>query len=302
MGAMEIEIEDCPLAGGREACLVRVGGSVDSATVGELDDALAGLLEGEQRLAIIDLSGTSYVNSRGMSILIKYNDALKAGGGSFILAAVPKPIESTFDAMGLLRTFSVEPDVESAVASLGGPPEPEAVASGPFPLSFICDSCVATLVADGPGKYRCPRCQSCFEVASQGEVTSFPVRTAQSVELNFPCSPAYVDVARAAAGSVAKTLEIASFSTDALDRAVDEAIGLFAAKAGDGQSRVRMFIAADSREFKIAFLSTDPALALGEEDEEGLAFRSLRGIVDELEVQQLSPEGQILTLVKRFDY
>ncbi len=48
--------------------------------------------------------------------------------------------------------------------------------------------------------------------------------------------------------------------------------------------------------------SVDPSLALGKEDEESLTFRSLKGIVDELEIQELSPKGQVLRLVKRFNY
>ena len=79
-------------------------------------------------------------------------------------------------------------------------------------------------------------------------------------------------------------------------------MGLFAGKSPDAEKRIRMYVAADSREFTVAFLSTDPELAVTKEDEEGLTFRSLRGIVDELEVTELEPQGQVLKLVKRFDY
>jgi hypothetical protein len=204
--------------------------------------------------------------------------------------------------MGLLATFVLEPTVDSALERLGQEAGEGAAAAGTFPLRFSCDSCVAALVAGAPGKYRCPRCQACFEVTPETEVVAFPVRSAQSVEVSFPCQPAYVDVARAAAASAAKSLEIASFSAEALDRAVDEAMGLYAGKAPDAGRRIRMFVSADSREFTVAFLATDPELAVTKDDEEGLAFRSLRGIVDELEVTEIEPQGQVLKLIKRFDY
>ena len=157
-------------------------------------------------------------------------------------------------------------------------------------------------MADSPGKYRCPRCQACFEVTPEAEVVAFPVRSAQSVELNFPCQAAYVEVARAAAASAAKSLEIVSFSAEALDPAGHEAMGLYPGQAPAGAGRIRMFVSADTREFTVAFLATDPELAVTKDDEEGLAFRSLRGIVDELEVTEIEPQGQVLKLIKRFDY
>ena len=188
--------------------------------------------------------------------------------------------------------------VEKRVAA-----DSEAPGDGDFPLRFACDSCVAELVADGPGKYRCPRCQSCFEVTGGGEVSTFPMRSAQSVELNIPCSPVFADVARKAASSVADSLDIPSFSRDAqaIDRAVDEAIGLYAGKAGDQGRRVRMFVAADTREVRIAFLATDPVLAITPDDQSGLTFQTLQGIVDECEIEPLQPEGQVLRLVKKLE-
>jgi anti-anti-sigma factor len=312
LATLEIEHEDFVYEDGRRARVVHVRGSVDTATVGQLDTALSECLGESGCLAALDMAETSYINSTGMLILIKHHDALRAGGGSLVLAAVPEVIAETFRTMGLLATFVLEPSVESAFDRLGSTEVAEvaggaggaggAGAAVTFPLRFSCDSCVAALVADAPGKYRCPRCQACFEVASGAEVIAFPVRSAQSVEVCFPCQPSYVDVARAAAASAAKSLEVASFSAEALDRAVDEAIGIFAGKAPDADKRIRMFVAADSREFTVAFLSTDPELAVTKEDEEGLTFRSLRGIVDELEVTELVPEGQVLKLVKRFDY
>lgn len=311
MATLEIEHEDFVYEDGRRARVVHVRGSVDTATVGQLDTALSECLGESGCLAALDMAETSYINSTGMSILIKHHDALRAGGGALVLAAVPEVIAETFRTMGLLATFVLEPSVDSAFdrlasaggegASTGGEGAGEGAAVT-FPLRFSCDSCVAALVAEAPGKYRCPRCQACFEVTPGAEVVAFPVRSAQSVEVCFPCQPSYVDVARAAAASAAKSLEVASFSAEALDRAVDEAMGIFAGKAPDGDKRIRMFVAADSREFTVAFLSTDPELAVTKEDKEGLTFRSLRGIVDELEVTELAPEGQVLKLVKRFDY
>jgi len=286
--------------------VIAASGSVDSATVKQFVDSLSELVEDAGK-TVIDLSGLDYVNSSGMAALIKHSDAVKAAEGALVLAGIPDTIMSIFDTMGLLSAFTVAGDVDAAISAIGKGPEAEGAEStaegGDFPMTFACDSCVAELVADGPGRYRCPRCQSCFEVTGDGEVATFPMRSAQSVELNIPCEPAYVDVARKAASSVADSMEVPSFSSDAqaIDRVVDEAIGLYAGKSTDQGRRVRMFVAADNREVRIAFLATDPALAITSEDREGLTFQTLEGLVDECEVEALEPEGHVLSFVKKLE-
>ncbi|MHC4252459.1 MAG: anti-sigma factor antagonist [Planctomycetota bacterium] len=307
MATLKIAHDDREVDGVGAVRVVTASGSIDSATVKQFVDTLAELVEDAGR-TVLDLSGLTYINSSGMAALIKHSDAIGAGGGALVLAGVPDPIISIFDTMGLLATFTVEGDTDAAIARLGdgGAPQPQAAAAaadGVFPLRFACDSCVAELTADKPGRYRCPRCQSCFEATAEGEISTFPMRSAQSVELSVPCAPAFVDIARKAASSVADALEIPSFSSDAqaIDRAVDEAIGLYAGKSTDEARRVRMFVAADSREIRIAFLATDPALAITSDDQSGLTFQTLKGIVDECEIEPLEPSGQVLTLVKKLE-
>lgn len=306
MATLKIAHDDREVDGVGAVRVISASGSIDSATVKQFADTLTELADDAGR-TVLDLSGLTYINSSGMAALIKHSDAIGTAGGALVLAGMPDTIMSVFDTMGLLPTFTLAGDVDAALSAIGEGPGPEdaadASANENFPLSFACDSCVADLVADQPGRYRCPRCQCCFEVTGEGEVSTFPMRSAQSVELSIPCTPVYVDVARKAAASVADSLEIASFSSDAqaIDRAVDEAIGLYAGKSTDQERRVRMFVAGDSREIRISFLATDPALAITPDDQAGLTFQALKGIVDECEIEPLEPSGQVLRLVKKFE-
>jgi anti-anti-sigma factor len=307
LATLKIEHDDRDVEGLGSVRVVAANGSVDSGTVKTFVEGLGEVVEPGGR-TVLNMSGLTYINSSGMAALIKQTDAVGQGGGALVLAGVPEEIMSLFDTMGLLATFAVAPDVDAALAKLAGaedeaPAREPSAGGGEFPLNFACDSCMADLVADSPGKYRCPRCQSCFEVTPEGDVATFPVRSAQSVELTMPCAPVYVDVARKAAASVVESVEVPSFSSDAqaVDRAVDEAIGLYAGKATDGARRVRMFVAADSREITIAFLAADPALDVTSEDQDGLTFQTLQGIVDECEIEPLRPSGHVLKLVKRFE-
>jgi anti-anti-sigma factor len=303
VATLSVEYADRPLDGGGAARLVILRGSVDSSTVEQLDSNLAQLLDSERCLAVLECSDLEYVNSRGMSILIKHHDAVKASGGAIVLAGVPNKIVATFELMGLNATFAFAEDEPAALAQLAaGPsavtPAGEPASAGQFPMAFSCDSCAASLNAASPGKYRCPRCQSCFEVTGGGEIMLFPVRSAQTVELSLPCNAKYSEVARSAAAAVAKDLELSSIAAELFDRAVDEAVGLYAGKAADG-GRVRMFLAADNREFTVAFLTTDPNLEITDDDQQGLTLRTLKGFVDQVDIVSLSPEGQVLKLVKQ---
>jgi anti-anti-sigma factor len=297
---LEISHIDKNLDSGAGTRFISLTGSVDSATSEDLDSGLAGLLEYEAPLAAMDLSGVDYVNSRGMSILIKHHDAVKRAGGLLVLFSVPKKIYATFEVMGLTSTFLFADDAKAAMERLGEGPG-DVSTEGTFPWSFNCDSCAATLTAEAPGKYKCPRCQSCFEVTPAQDIMLFPVRSAQMIELKLPCRAKYSEVARASAQSIAKDIDLSSISAELLDRAVDEAMGLYAGKSASGNGRIRVFLAADNREFSIAFLATDRGLELTDEDEGGLTIRTLRGFVDTVEILPLSPEGQILKLVKKME-
>ncbi len=306
MAALDMDAEHRSLEGGETATLVRVRGSVDTSTVARLDAALTEIAAGRRPLIVLDFAELDYINSRGMSILVKHHDAVTGAGGRFVLAALPNKIYATFETMGFDATFVFEPEVEAALAGLASEvPGPAAAASdsepASFPISFRCDACVAPLTAERTGKYRCPRCHAPFEVTPDGTAAFYPAREARSVEATLPCSAIYVETARAAAASVAKDVELNSIATELLDRTVDEAMGLFVGKAGEAGARLRMFVAADNREFTVAFVATDESLLITGDGQEDLTIRALKGIVDELDVVPIEPAGQLLKLVKRFE-
>jgi len=285
---------------GAEIRVVAIKGSVDSSTAEQFDRELTQVLSGRGRLAVLNFAEAEYVNSRGMALLVKHHDLVKGSGGKLVIAGLPRKIAATFEVMGLNATFTFAADEKEAIgllvsgAGTGG-------GAARFPVSFACDACGAPLRAGSQGRYRCPRCQGCFEVSADGQVITFPLRSAQSVEMSFPCRAKYADAARAAAASVAKDVELSSITAELLDRAVDEVLGLYAGKSADGQGRIRMLVAADSREFAVAFLTTDPGLELDEQDQQGLTIKTLRSFVDQVDILPLSPEGQMLKLVKRIE-
>ena len=117
MANLEMMYSDRTLESGDPAIVVTLRGSIDSSTAEQLDSDLGGLLETNPRAAL-DFSEIEYVNSRGMSILIKHSDAVKGAGGMLVLVAVPKKIVATFEVMGLTSTFDFVDDENAALAAL----------------------------------------------------------------------------------------------------------------------------------------------------------------------------------------
>jgi anti-anti-sigma factor len=301
MPTLEVDSEVRSLSDGTAARLVRVRGSVDTSTLNRLDETLSEVVAGPRPLVVLDLSELDYINSRGMANLVKHHDAATGAGGRLVLAALPGKIYATFETMGFDSTFLFEPEVESALSALTEkiPAAAARATSASFPFTFTCDACVAPLTAAVPGKYRCPRCHAPFEITGEGKVLYFPAREARSVEMSLPCSPSYVEAARAAAASVAKDVELSAIPAELLDRTIDESMGFFVGKSGEAGVPIRLFVAADNREFTVAFVVTDEALLITDNDQRDLTFRALKGIVDELDVVPLEPAGQLLKLVKR---
>lgn len=70
---------------------------------------------------VADVGAVDFVNSAGLGALFQLNRRLCGRGGQLLLANVPPQLLRVFRAIGLDRIARVEPDVETAVASLAAP-------------------------------------------------------------------------------------------------------------------------------------------------------------------------------------
>ncbi len=115
-----------------------LGGELDIACAAALRDQLLGLLRlGAGRL-VIDLSGLSYCDASGLSVLIVTGRRAELLGGMLRLAAPPPAIASAVRAMGLHRRFDVFATVRAATAAtLPGQVSPSAKAAARGPQSIV---------------------------------------------------------------------------------------------------------------------------------------------------------------------
>jgi len=94
--------------------LVELTGEIDLDTVGQLKDALQGLLDRGITQLVIDMKETSYVNSSALAVLVKFRETYHSQGGGIALVAVTPRVRMPFDMLGLTIFFKFYDTVDEA--------------------------------------------------------------------------------------------------------------------------------------------------------------------------------------------
>lgn len=98
---------------GAETAVLAVGGEIDLSTAPKLKEALAGLSEGPKTV-IVDLSGTEYLDSTGLGVLVGGLKRKREQGGQLKLAGLKPRVKRVFDITRLSSVFEIYPNVEEA--------------------------------------------------------------------------------------------------------------------------------------------------------------------------------------------
>jgi anti-sigma B factor antagonist len=99
--------------------LITVAGELDYHTAGRLRGALDDLPLSEAGGVIIDLSGLTYCDSTGVSVLVAAYRRARAAGRALALAGLNPDITRVFRVIGLDQVFTTYDDVEAAVRAVG---------------------------------------------------------------------------------------------------------------------------------------------------------------------------------------
>jgi len=101
-----------------DAFLISASGRLDSSTAGELEAVLPDRVGAHDRL-VLSLADVPYVSSAGLRVLLIGAKTARAKGHRLVLAGLSASVREVFDISGFTSIFSIEPDVESALATLG---------------------------------------------------------------------------------------------------------------------------------------------------------------------------------------
>ena len=94
-----------------------VEGEIDLDTVAVLRSKLDALQERNVVCLVLELSGTRYVNSSALAVLVKFAEAFREQGGGIALVGVIPRVKLVFEMLGLLVFFKFFDDVEAAKAA-----------------------------------------------------------------------------------------------------------------------------------------------------------------------------------------
>jgi anti-sigma B factor antagonist len=95
--------------------LVRLSGDLDAATGPRLADELDRLWTEGRRQFVLDLGGVPFIDSGGLSTLVRLFKRVRGGAGRLGLAALQPAVRRVFELTRLERAFDVYPDVAEAL-------------------------------------------------------------------------------------------------------------------------------------------------------------------------------------------
>lgn len=101
-----MDFEVSVTAVGRDA-MVRIRGDLDCHSAPELRSALAAAMDDGVRQVTLDIGGTQFVDSTGLSVLVGGLRRLRDHGGNMVIASPTAATRRLFEITGLSRVFEI---------------------------------------------------------------------------------------------------------------------------------------------------------------------------------------------------
>ena len=98
-------------------CLISASGRLDSGSAGQLEAVLPPRVQSHERV-VLDLKDCAYVSSAGLRVLLLGAKAARSTGHRLALCGLSPSVREVFDISGFTALFTLEKDVDSALAAL----------------------------------------------------------------------------------------------------------------------------------------------------------------------------------------
>jgi anti-anti-sigma factor len=95
----------------RDSVVVRPAGSINSTTVAQLDATINDLVNQRSTMIVLDLSGTNFISSSGVGLLVGTVDFLRKKNGDLVLMNLPKLVNDIFDVLNIKQHFRIIKDL-----------------------------------------------------------------------------------------------------------------------------------------------------------------------------------------------
>lgn len=111
---MDIDVRD-----EGKVTVVRLAGDLDASTGPRLTEELDRLWGEGRRQFVLDLAGVPFIDSAGLSALVRLFKRVRSQAGRLGLAALQPAVRRVFELTRLERAFEVYPDVAEALRRAG---------------------------------------------------------------------------------------------------------------------------------------------------------------------------------------
>lgn len=98
--------------------IVVVTGEVDATTAPALAAALDAQVAAGATRVVLDLAGTTLLDSTGLGVLVRANRRLRSAGGALALAGATRLVRRVLEVTGVERELPAHADVDAALAAL----------------------------------------------------------------------------------------------------------------------------------------------------------------------------------------
>ncbi|GAB2588819.1 hypothetical protein GCM10027168_22100 [Streptomyces capparidis] len=101
--------------------VVELSGEIDLDAVPRLTRCLDEVTEGPCPRVVVDLRQVTFIDCRGLSVLVRARLRVRERHGALALVAADRRVLHTFRAAGLLGSFSIHPELPRALAAVRPP-------------------------------------------------------------------------------------------------------------------------------------------------------------------------------------
>jgi anti-sigma B factor antagonist len=98
------------------ATVLALTGEIDLYTCPELKTELLRVIDDGATLVVLDLAGTTFIDSTGLGVLIRGVERLRVNDGSLAVVSLDPNLTKIFEVTGLDRVFAIYDSREEALA------------------------------------------------------------------------------------------------------------------------------------------------------------------------------------------
>jgi anti-sigma B factor antagonist len=99
-----------------DAIVLSLTGEVDLYTCPELKTELLRVIDEGAKVVVVDLSGTTFIDSTGLAVLIRGAERLRTSDGRLTVVVVDPSLRKIFEVTGLDRIFTIHGSRDEALA------------------------------------------------------------------------------------------------------------------------------------------------------------------------------------------